>query len=295
MKKQIIFLMACLVVSLTISAQTNEKTDSIPPKPKHWTEKTDLIFTLEQNQISNWSAGGYSNFAFGSFLKGYYNYINGKHKMDNTLEMSYGRTRQDVSGEGIWDKTNHWIKSDDKFEWNSIYGYKAVGNWNYSALINLKTQFDNGYKNDTIFISAGLAPAILTSSIGLEYKIKHFSALFSVLTGKTTYVLDKRLRGSAFGYTDEIDDAWKFSLGSYVKLFYKRDIATNINLLCKLDLFYDYEKPLVDTDINGEVFVTVKIFKFLNAFFNVQTAIDKDFSTKIQFKERFGISIPFSF
>ena len=60
-------------------------------------------------------------------------------------------------------------------------------------------------------------------------------------------------------------------------------------------MFYDYEKPLLDTDVNGEVFVNVKIFKYLSAFFNVQAAIDKDFSTKIQFKERFGISIPFSF
>ena len=285
-----------MIVSLSANAATaGEDSVAATPKPKHWKEKTDLIFTMEQNQISNWSAGGYSNFTFGSFLKGYYNYLNGKHKLDNTLELSYGRTRQDITGEGIWDKTNHWIKSDDKVELNSIYGYKAIGNWNYSALINFKTQFDNGYKNDTMLISAGLAPAVLTSSIGLEYKKKYFSALFSVLTGKTTYVLDKRLRGLDFGYTDEIDDAWKFSLGSYVKLFYKRDINKYVDILCKLDFFYDYEKPLLDTDINGEVFVNIKILKFLNAFINIQAAMDKDFSTALQFKERFGISIPFSF
>lgn len=292
MKRYFILLSLVFVISNLVAQKTDTTTNKTP---KHWSKKTDIIISLEQTQIDNWSTGGYSNFTFGSFLKGYYNYVNGKHKLDNTLELSYGRTRQDISGEGIWDKSNRWIKSDDKVEFNSIYGYKAVGSWNYSALLNLKTQFDNGFKSDTILISAGLSPATLTSSVGLEYKKQHFSVLFSILTGKTIYVLDERLRGKSFGYTDEIDDAWKFSLGSYIKLFYKKDITKHINVLCKLDFFYDYEKPLLDTDITGEIFVTFKIFKYLSTFFDLQTAMDKDFSTSLQFKERVGISVPFSF
>lgn len=294
MKKTLTLFVNFLFVTIFVVAQTEDTTKSSTLQ-KHWKKKTDVILTLEQSQIDNWSAGGYSNFAFGSLLKGYYNFAKGNHKLDNTLELSYGRTRQDVTGEGIWNKTNRWIKSDDKVELNSIYGYKAVGNWNYSALVNIKTQFDNGYKNDTVLISTGLSPTTITSSIGLEYKKTNFSVLFSVLTGKTTYVMDERLRGASFGYTNEIDDAFKFSVGSYIKIFYKRDIFKNINLLCKLDFFYDYEKPFLDTDINGEVFITIKIFKYLSTFFNLQVAMDKDFSTSLQFKERFGVSIPFSF
>ncbi|MDO5760430.1 MAG: DUF3078 domain-containing protein [Bacteroidota bacterium] len=293
MKRYFILYFAFILVTPSLIAQQADTSKT--SVPKRWSKKTDIIITMEQTQIDNWSAGGYSNFTFGSFLKGYYNYLNGKHKLDNTLELSYGRTRQDISGDGIWDNSNRWKKSDDKVELNSIYGYKAVGNWNYSVLLNLKSQFDNGYKNDTILISAGLSPATLTSSAGLEYKKKYFSVLFSFLTGKTVYVLDKRLRGRSLGYSDEIDDAWKFSLGSYIKLFYNRDITKNINILCKMDFFYDYEKPLIDTDISGEVFVTFKIFKYLSTFFDIQMVMDKDFSTDLQFKERFGISIPFTF
>lgn len=278
--------------TFVLSAQ---QSDSSAVKQKRWTKKTEIIFTTEQTQINNWSAGGYSNFSFGTLLKGYYNYRHNRHKLDNTVELSYGRTRQDINGDGIWDKSNHWIKSDDKIEINSIYGFQALGHWNYSGLLNVKTQFDNGYKNDTVLISAGLSPTILTSSIGMEYKTKYFSALFSFLTGKTIYCQDRRLRGPSFGYTDETSDALKFSMGSYIKLFYKRDISHNINLLCKLDFFYDYEKPFWDTDINGEIFITFKLLKYLSTFFNLQVAMDKDFSTKMQFKERFGISIPFTF
>ncbi|MBQ9313009.1 MAG: DUF3078 domain-containing protein [Bacteroidales bacterium] len=282
----------------TVEVADENVADSV--KPKHWTLKSSLILTAEQTQIDNWAAGGYSNIAFGGLFKGFYNYLNKKHKVDNTVELAYGRTRQDLSGEGIFDKTNTWVKSDDKIELNSIYGYQAVKNWNYSGLLNLKTQFDNGYKvssGDTIPVSAGLSPIVLTTSVGMEYKTANFSAMFSFLTGKTTFVGDRRLRGKTahFGYTDDPDHAWKFSLGSYIKLFYQKDIFTNVNLLAKLDFFWDYEKPLIDTDINGELFLTMKISKYLSAFVSIQAAIDKDFSTALQFKERFGISIPLNF
>ncbi|MBR1627149.1 MAG: DUF3078 domain-containing protein [Bacteroidales bacterium] len=277
--------------SVAMSDSTSET-----PAPSHWTIKNDLILTFEQTQISNWAAGGFSNLSFGGLFKGFYNYQNGKHKVDNTAEASYARTKQDQNGEGIWDSGNRWIKSEDKIELNSIYGYQAIGNWNYSALMNLKSQFDNGYDKDSNIISAGLSPAILTSSVGMEYKKTGFSALFSFLTGKTTYCLDERekIRKSIFG-TDDWDRTWKFSLGSFVKLFYQRDVWTNVNVLAKLDFFWDYSKPLLDTDINGEVFVSMKINKYLNAFVSIQAAIDKDFSTHIQYKERFGISIPINF
>ncbi|MCF0210663.1 MAG: DUF3078 domain-containing protein [Bacteroidales bacterium] len=280
----------------TITAQD---ADTSAKLPSHWTAKSSLILTMEQTQISNWAAGGFSNIAFGALFKGFYNYQYEKHKLDNTVELSYGRTRQDLSGEGIWAETNSWVKSEDKIELNSIYGYKAFSNWNYSGLLNFKSQFDKGFK-DTTLISAFLAPATLTSSIGMEYKVTGFSALFSFLTGKTTYVEDARLRGDFLKdgkiiYTATGDDAFKFSLGSYIKFFYQKDIYKNINLLAKLDFFWDYEKPILDTDINAEVFLNMKISKYLSAFISVQAAIDKDFSTALQFKERFGFSIPLNF
>lgn len=306
MKKNLITLMFALCTFsisfanpgeiISQDADADSDTAAVTPPVKHWTVKNDMILTFEQTQISNWAAGGYSNFSFGGLFKGFYNYKNGKHKVDNTAEASYARTRQDQNGEGIWDSGNRWIKSEDKIELNSIYGYQAVGNWNYSGLLNMKSQFDNGYDKDTVLISAGLSPAVLTSSVGMEYKIPHFSALFSVITGKTTYCLDKRetIRRGVFG-ADDWDRTWKFSLGSYIKLFYQKDVWTNVNVLAKLDFFWDYEKPVADTDINGEVFVSMKINKYLNAFVSIQAAIDKDFSTKIQYKERFGISIPINF
>lgn len=273
----------------------NKDTIKTKKKPKYWTIKNNLILNFEQSQISNWATGGYSNFAFGAMFKGYYNFKYKKHKVDNTIELSYGRTRQDISGEGIWDKSNEWVKSDDKIELNSIYGYEAVGKWNYSGLMNIKTQFDDGFDKNKVLVSTTLSPTIITTSIGMEYKRTNFSVLFSVVTGKTTYSYsdEQSVKQSIFGSDWQKD--WLFSVGSYIKIFYQRDIIKNVNLLGKLDVFWDYSKPLLDTDISGEVFINMKVNKYISTFFSFQAAIDKDFNTKLQYKERFGISIPLNF
>jgi hypothetical protein len=129
----------------------------------------------------------------------------------------------------------------------------------------------------------------------LEYKKPAYSALFSFLTGKTTFVGDKRLLTSGvLGFT-EADKNLYFSLGSFIKFFFQKDIFTNINLMAKIEFFYDYSKPFLDTDINGEIFINMKINKYLTAFISVQAILDNDFNTTVQFKERFGLSMPITF
>lgn len=119
--------------------------------------------------------------------------------------------------------------------------------------------------------------------------------MLSFLAGKTTIVTDRRLMGNEiFGFTEPGQCAL-FSLGSYAKFFYQKDIFKNVNLLVKLDFFYDYNKPILDTDINTEVFINIKVSKYLTAFINFQAIMDKDFNTTLQYKQRFGISVPINF
>ena len=210
------------------------------------------------------------------------------------MELAYGMIWQDKTGNGFKDPENDFQKSDDKIELNSIYSRKMIKSWNYSVLMNLKSQFDEGFKDGNL-VSAPLSPITITSSVGWEYKNKGFSVMLSFLAGKTTIVTDNRLRGNEiFGFTD-IGQCALFSLGSYAKFFYQKDIFKNVNLLVKLDLFYDYHKPLLDTDINTEVFINIKVSKYLTAFINFQAIMDKDFNSTLQYKQRFGLSVPISF
>lgn len=262
---------------------------------KHWSIKNSIISSSEQTSLSNWSAGGFSSFAFSNFYKGFFNYKRNKIQWESSVELAYGMIWQDKTGNGFKDKDNKFQKSDDKIEANSIFSRKMYRNWNYSALLNLKSQFDEGFKDDKLIV-APFSPMILTSSLGWEYKQSGFSVLFSFLTGKTTMVTDRRLTGnSIFGFTEQ-DQTTLFSLGSYIKLYFQKDIFKNINLLAKLDFYYDYNKTsLLDTDISGEVFVNMKISKYLTAFISFQAIMDKDFNSTLQYKERMGFSIPINF
>lgn len=288
MKKTLVLLVSLLISSLIFAEET--KKDSV----KYWNVKNSIILNSEQSTLSNWSAGGYSSFAFSSFYKGFYNYKKGNNQWDNSVELAYGMIWQDKTGNGFKDPTNEFQKSDDKIELNSIYSRKMIKSWNYSVLMNLKSQFDEGYKDGKL-VSAPISPITITSSVGWEYKNKGFSAMLSFLAGKTTIVTDRRLMGNEiFGFTQP-EQCALFSLGSYAKFFFQKDIFKNVNLLVKLDFFYDYHKPLLDTDINTEIFINIKVNKYLTAFINFQAIMDKDFNTTLQYKQRFGLSVPINF
>jgi hypothetical protein len=288
MKKTLVLLVGLLISSFIFAEET--KKDSV----KYWNVKNSIILNSEQSTLSNWSAGGYSSFAFSSFYKGFYNYKKGNNQWDNSVELAYGMIWQDKTGNGFKDPTNEFQKSDDKIELNSIYSRKMIKSWNYSVLLNLKSQFDEGYKDGKL-VSAPISPITITSSVGWEYKNKGFSAMLSFLAGKTTIVTDRRLMGNEiFGFTQP-EQCALFSLGSYAKFFFQKDIFKNVNLLVKLDFFYDYHKPLLDTDINTEIFINIKVNKYLTAFINFQAIMDKDFNTTLQYKQRFGLSVPINF
>lgn len=266
-------------------------------KPKRWYIKNNLTLNTEQNMFTNWEAGGVGSFAFSVFYKGFYNYHKKKLKWDNSVELGYGKMRQDNNGKGIFDSGNIFRKNEDKIELNSIIGYKAFDGWNYSALVNFKSQFDNGYKNDSILVSALLSPAYLTTSIGLEYKPRPFiSVLISPVTGRTTYIAHRALaKKGNFGLTE--DKQVDFAFGSYIKIFFEKEVFKNVNVLSKLEFFNDYNKTpfLTNTDINFETYVTMKVNKYLSAFINVQVVYNYDYSKDLQFKERIGLSIPLDF
>ncbi len=292
MKRYYFFAISVIVFFLVFSLKClSQQTDSI----KYWKTRNNIILNAEQSSLSNWSAGGYSSFAFSTFYKGFVKYSKGKNTWDNSVELAYGMVWQDKTGNGYKDKENKFQKTDDKIEINSLFSRQMYKLWNYSCLINLKSQFDEGFKDNKL-IAAPLSPVIITSSLGFEYKKEEFSVLLSFLTGKTTIVEDRRLIGnSIFGFSDP-DQRCLFSLGSYVKFYFRKDIFKNINLLAKLDFYYDYNKPsLLDTDISTEIFVNMKIRKYLTAFVSFQAIMDKDFNSTLQYKQRVGFSVPINF
>ena len=144
--KKIILTLALAFAFTSSFAQVNEKetlkkTEETvarlkDEKPNGWMKKGLFTFLANQSSFNNWLAGGQSNISGNVGLNYDFNYKNNKWSWDNKVMASYGLTK--IKGQDIQ-------KTDDRFEFNTLLGKKAVGYWYYSAFFNFKTQFDSGF------------------------------------------------------------------------------------------------------------------------------------------------------
>jgi len=226
---------------------------------------------ISQSYFSNWAAGGQNTFSFTAITSLFAKYNKGKHSWETTLDMAYGQLSQG---------DNDPIKTDDRFDLTSKYGIQANHpHWYYSILFNFRTQFAPGYEiedGDELEpkISDLLAPAYALLSPGLDYKPNDkFSALISPITVKTTIVLEDTL---ATDYGVDQGENVRFEPGAFIKLQYQDDIAENVNLLTRLDLFTNYAENFGNIDVNWEVLLTLKVNSWLNTTITTQLLYDDD-------------------
>ena len=297
MRKIFLFpVMFALLLSSSLFAQDKDTAKKDSP----WDYGAISSFTLAQTLLKNWSAGGENSFAYAAFTKAHLNYKKGKHAWSNNLDLAYGSIKQG-------DKP--FRKTDDKIELNSQYGLKAFDNFYYTALLNFKTQFTTGYDysdNDSVKISNFMAPGYLVYSLGMSYKPnKYFNIYASILSGKTTYVLDPDLSAvGAFGV--DSGKTVRRELGAYVKIQYNKEILKNLTLNTKIDLFSNYKHNPQNIDVNADLLVAYKINKFLT--FNIKTQMIYDDDMKIlvdpetgktgprlQIQEIIGLGITYKF
>jgi hypothetical protein len=297
---KLLFLILCFISFNSYSISYNDST-KVNDTVKYWKFRSLNTFTLGQTSYKYWAQGGENSLNFLANAKWSLKYKKNNTIWDNNIEGTYGIMQQ---GE------RKVIKTDDKFEFISNFALKASENWNYNALINLKSQFTKGYKypNDSTIVSDFFSPAYLITSFGFEYKKKNYTFIFSVLTGKTTFVINPLLNKiGAFGV--EKDKKVKSVVGSFIKLTTKNEIVKNVELNNRIELFSDYFNNPEYVDVNWELLLKMKINKFMSANLNAQMIYDYDTKTyikdsagniisseaKIQIKETFGIAFLISF
>ncbi len=214
-----------------------------PDSARVWKTGGQATFIFSQTSFTNWAAGGDNSIAGNSLANMFANYNKKKASWDNILELGYGLVS--LGDEGL-------RKSDDKIDIASKYGRVAYKKWNYSSLINFKSQFANGYEypNDSVIVSKFLAPAYILLAVGLDYKPDDKMTVFiSPFTGKTTIVNDQALADSgAFGMEPALMDTLgnrlkagtniRYEFGGYLKFFYKNEILKDIDFQTKLEFFF---------------------------------------------------------
>lgn len=289
MKKLLTFL---FLIPLFAFAQVNEKKDTL------WSTEGNITLNFSQVSLSNWAAGGKSSMSGVGIINYKANYKKEKLSWDNSFDFRYGFLKEeDVDSR----------KSDDKIDISSKLGVQAKGNWNYSGLLNFKSQFATGYNyaDDTkTTISKFLAPAYITLAVGMDYKTDNFSALLAPISGKFTIVTDDVLSNAgAFGV--DPGDTFRGEFGATVKFEYTAEIMKNVTFDTKLDLFSNYmDKPQnIDVDWTGKV--NMKVNDYLSANLVVQMIYDDDIDIldqdtgtsgpKLQVMEMFGAGLTLKF
>lgn len=309
MKKLLLSLTMVLFASQMIFAQDAEE--------KNWTHGGFVGFNVSQSHFSNWTSGGQDNINGLGTFKYNMNYLKGKSKWDNTLDLALGYS--------YFDFDEKPLKTDDRINFSSLYGYDVVKDELFiTANLNFQTQFANGYdyKTDsTNRISAFLAPAYLTVGIGAQYTpAKWFSLNLAPASGRLTIVNDQKLADAgAFGVKSALIDPetgeilehgskLRMELGAQLIANVNYEIFKNVVFTSKLIVFYDYmqtrdlnalgNKYGCRLDFDWDNALVLKVNNWLNCNVTARLVYDEDIKpiegeSFLQFKEVLSIGLSY--
>jgi len=289
------FIVSIAIITSSFVLTAQEKADSV----KDWKFSGLSTINFSQVSLSNWAAGGDNSYAFNGLVNLSLNYSKNKNDWANVLDLGYGIQKQG---------DQEYRKTDDHIDFLSKYGRKISKSFFISAILNFKTQMNEGkkYEADTSFvISEFMAPAYLTGALGMEYKPNEaFYAVLSPVAGKLTIVLDDTLsaRGS-FGV--DAGNKTRLELGGSVTIGVKKEILKNVTFNSTLGLFTNYLENAQNIDVDWKVLINMKINDYLSANLNTHLIYDDDIDyidddgnergARAQFKEVFGVGLTYKF
>ncbi len=276
---------------------------------------------LSQLALSNWAQGGESSIALTALTNLFSSYKDSTINWDNTLDLGFGFVTSDEYS---------YRKNEDKIDFNSKFGYKAITSLYYTILLNFKSQFANGYKypDDSTVVSKWFSPAYLISSIGLEYKpYDDLNIYLSPASGRCIWVMNQALADSgAYSVERAAFDSqgrllhhgkkFRADFGAYLAAKAKLSLMEAITLQSKLELFNNYTDPnesnRKNIDVNWENTVFLKVNKFISANVFAQFIYDQDIKVplyekiagvktkvgegaRLQVKEQIGVGLSYRF
>jgi hypothetical protein len=284
-----------------------------------WKVNGDLSVMFSQSSFTNWAPGGENSIAINSFFNFYAGYIKGKSKWENFLALAYGQTKTgDID----------WRKNEDKIDFQSTYGLKAAEKWYYTANLNFKSQFAEGfdYHDDVDSIkpekiSNFMAPGYISAGLGMEYKpVDYMSFYLAPITARWIIVTDQDLANiGAFGVEkaeyefDPIDSVLTIKtegervrqeFGAYFRFLFDKEIVKNVNFTTKLELFSDYTRKAGNIDVNWDSMINMTVNDWITANFGFQLVYDHDTPIKdkdgnvgprTQFKQLLAVGLSYKF
>ncbi len=267
---------------------------------RSWKFKGHVSMLFNQSNFNNWAAGGENNLSGNLGINYDFNYQKGDWTWDNKLVASYGLLKTK--------NANFEKKTDDRFEFNSVLGKKAFGEWFYSFFLNFRTQFTKGY---IYSVDAGgaevrtentdlLSPGYLTFGPGLFWKkTDNVKVNLAPMTSKLTFV--DNFYTSVPGYVDgtyfgvDANKSMRYELGFYASGYYKFNLMTNVSMENTLNLYTNYLEDPQNVDMDYSLAVVLKVNRYLSGNINIQTIYDDNAFRGFQTREVFGLGVNFTF
>lgn len=308
--KKILFLILFFTTITLVQAQNSEK-EIIKNTEKAvqmlndttgngWKKKGTFTLLFNQSTFNNWIAGGENTLSGNIGVNYDFNYKKNDLTWDNKVLASYGLLQSK--------NTDFEKKTDDRFEFNSVLGKKAFGDWYYSFFLNFRTQFTKGYVYGKDSNGAEirteytnfLSPGYLTFGPGMYWKKSdNLKVNFAPLTSKLTFV-DKS-NTSKIGYVDgsyfgvDANKSIRYELGFYASAYYKLDLMTNVSAENTLNLYSNYLQEPQNVDVDYTLSIVMKINRYLSTNLIVQTIYDDNAFQGLQLREVFGLGVNFGF
>lgn len=279
MKKTVLALVLC--TSFAFAQETTEEKQG-------WTKGGNFSFLANQSTFNNWLAGGQSNMS-GNIGANYdFNYKAGNVNWDNKLIVAYGLSK--IKGVDTQ-------KTDDRIEFNSLYGQKAKGHWFYSAFLNFKTQMDTGLDPETLTtkVSHFFSPAYLQVGPGMLWKKSdNLKVNIAPATSKLIVVHDHFTEfGSSFGV--EQGKTTRYELGASLGAYYKFDLMANVTFENILNLYSNYLEDPQNVDVDYQLNIVLKVNKYLSTNFAFQAIYDDNALRDLQTRQVIGVGVNYGF
>lgn len=285
MKKTIT--LAAIFITLNLLAQEKDTT--------YWTTEFKTGLTYNQASFSeNWKSGGNNSVALNAFFNGKTSFQKDKIDWVTTADIQYGTVNNEGQGAR---------KSNDKILIDSKFGYNINKKWNAYSSLNFLTQFDDGFDytdpDNKLKISGSFAPAFITSSWGMEFKPnKEFYARISPFSPRITIVNDTTLYLNVpENYGVEVGETVRYEWKAFkLAANYEKNLTETVSLKTNYELFANLEGLKGENiDHRLDIFITAKVYKFLNLTLTNNYIYDIDQDKKLQSSLLIGLSILFDY
>ena len=174
--------------------------------------------------------------------------------------------------------------------------------------LNFQTQFAKGYKyseangiTTSSQISDLLAPAFITTSIGFQYtpspvfkvRISPFAPRITIVKDPTRFTKSVGEKPYGVDSTQTVRYEW---LAAQIVAEYNKDLASNLNLKWRYQLFANYEHfNFKEIDHRLDIALTAKVSHFINVNLTGILLYDYDQDSGLQFSEAFSLGILYTF